>query len=483
MSKEKLIGRKEEVKFLDRFFKSNKAEFLAIYGRRRVGKTFLITQYFKNKGILFEVTGVNNANNLEQIDNFFREFCALFKAEDSPDQPKNWTDAFVLLTEQIKKLPSNHKVVVFFDELPWLASPKSGFLKALDYFWNRHWSRIPNLLLIVSGSAASWMINHVINDTGGLYGRLSGHLRLIPFTLNEVKEYLFSKGIDLPLKQICEIYMVTGGVPKYLSFIDSGLSSAQCIHNLCFTPQSVLLTEFHKLFRSLFKYSETHVEIVKILAKRRKGLSKTQLLKLANLKGGGTFSKILRELEESGFIMAFPLTGKSKKNAHYYLIDEYSLFYLNWIDPVKSIILHGVDQDYWIKLQTSQNWKIWAGFAFESICLKHITKIKEALGIGSVNTKVSQWTSMTSGKKDVEVDLVIERADQCINLCEIKFYNSRFTVTQAYARDLNTKKEIFAEKANLNKALLTVLITPYGALENSSYKASVDKQITLECLF
>jgi uncharacterized protein len=483
MTKKNLVGRREEMKLLNRLYKSKEAEFLAIYGRRRVGKTFLITQYFKDKGIFFEITGSYSASEDEQIGNFHRQYCALFKQETQIEQPKTWKDAFNNLTKELKKISIDQKIILFFDELPWLASDKSGFLQALDHFWNLYWSRLDNLLLVVSGSAASWMINNILNNTGGLYGRLSAQLRLNPFTLAEVKEYFRSRGIDLTNKQICEIYMVTGGIPKYLSFVEPGMSSAQIIHKLCFTPQAPLLTEFHKLFHSLFHHSDVHIEIVKILAKKRQGMKRSELLKKAGLKTGGWSSEILRELEESGFVLIFPQTGKSIREPFYYLIDEYSLFYLNWIDEVKSIILHGLEKDYWIKKQSDPTWKSWSGFAFECLCLKHVFKIKEALGISAVSTTVSHWKSFENGKKEVEVDLVIDRADQCINLCEVKFYNSSFTVTKTYAKELLRKKGLFAEKSKSKKTLFTTLITPYGAKENANYFESVDNQINIDCLF
>ncbi|NGX39687.1 MAG: hypothetical protein KR126chlam1_01020 [Chlamydiae bacterium] len=217
-----LVGRREEKEILDRLYRSNKAEFLAIYGRRRVGKTFLVREFFKGKGIYFEVTGSFNTQTKEQLENFHVEHCALFKNASSPLRPKSWREAFQQLIENIKKLKTDQKVILFFDELPWLATSRSGFLSALDYAWNRHLSSMSNVFLIVSGSAASWMLNKVINNTGGLYGRLSAHLRLLPFNLAEVEEYLIAHGIDLPRKQICEIYMVTGGIPKYLSYLEGG---------------------------------------------------------------------------------------------------------------------------------------------------------------------------------------------------------------------------------------------------------------------
>ncbi|MFW9873668.1 MAG: ATP-binding protein [Candidatus Thorarchaeota archaeon] len=480
----RLIGRLEEKKILNNLYKSENAEFLAIYGRRRVGKTFLVREFFKDKGIYFEITGSVNADTEEQLKNFHTEYRALFDNEEITKPPKNWGEAFKRLKTSVLNIKKPQKIIIFLDELPWLASGKSDFLSALDYAWNRHFSLIPNLLLIVAGSAASWMINNVINNTGGLYGRLSRHLRLLPFNLFETEQYLFSKKIErLPRKQICEIYMIIGGVPKYLSYLEPGISTAQNIHNLCFKPQSPLLTEFYKLYHSLFKNAKTHLKIVRTLANKKRGLNRSELLKNTKLQNSGRTSEVLNELKESGFIMTLPETGKKMRNMRYYLSDEYSFFYLNWIEISKGSLLQGVEKDYWIKRQTSPAWRAWAAFAFENLCLKHNLQIKEALQIGGVTTTSGHWTTSTNGKKQGEIDLVIDRADDCINLCEIKFSNKEFIVTKEYAKTLIRKKELFQKKTNTRKALFTTLITPFGAIENENYSHSVEKQLSLESLF
>lgn len=475
-----IIGREEEIELLEKLYNSEQAEFLAIYGRRRVGKTYLVTEYFKAKGIFFEMTGSVTASTKEQLLRFHYEFCGFFKNEHKKP-PKNWEEAFYRLKEGLDSLKGAQKIVLFFDELPWLAKPRSKFLSALDYFWNRHFSRMPQILLIVSGSSASWMINEILNNKGGLYGRLSAHLRLRPFTLSETERFLVSKGLHLTKKQICEIYMVTGGVPKYLSFLKPSSSAAQCIQSLCFNPQSPLITEFHKLFHSLFKHPEPHIAIIRALALKRRGMEREELLKTTKLKKGGHLSQVLKELEESDFITLLYEKGKTARLAKYMLSDEYSLFYLQWIDPIKSAILRGDENDYWIKRSNSSEWLSWAGFAFESVCMKHTQQIKNGLKIGGVATQSSYWKSKGENKK--EIDLVIDRADQCINLCEIKFCNAPYQVTTSYAKDLQTKKEAYRKTTGTRKALFTTLITPYGAVVNLPYQSAVDQQLTIDELF
>lgn len=480
---ETIVGRKEEMALLEQLYQSSQAEFLAIYGRRRIGKTYLITEYFRDRGIFFEITGSPTATLEEQLLRFHHEFCGLFRREDGLAPPKNWQEAFFRLKDAVGLLQNNQKIVLFFDELPWLAKSKSKFLSALDYFWNRHFSRMPQVLLIVSGSSASWMIHQILNNKGGLYGRLSAHIRLKPFSLGEVEQFLQLKNVQLTRKQLCEIYMATGGVPKYLSFIRPAESSSQCIQNLCFKPQSPLIGEFHKLYHSLFLHPEPHIEIIKVLARRRHGMLRKELLEAAKLPSSGQSSKILRELEESDFITVINEIGKTRREARYALNDEYSLFYLNWIEPIKSSILRGDEVDYWMKRQGTAEWLVWAGFAFESLCLKHVNKIKDALKIGGVSTQTGYWKSYVDGKKESEIDLVLDRADQCINLGEIKFCNVPYVMTKSYARELQIKKEIFRERTKTKKALFTTLITPYGAVKNPAYLSVIDNQLIIDELF
>lgn len=481
-----IIGREEEQRILEKLYNSKKAEFLAVYGRRRIGKTYLITEYFKDKGIFFEMTGSPNATLSEHLLNFHREFCALFKKEDNQLPPKNWSEAFHRLEGILKEYANTSKIILFFDEMPWLAHKRSKFLAALDYFWNRHASRMPNVLLIVCGSAASWMIHTIINSKGGLYGRLSAYIRLLPFRLAEVEQYLHAQHIDLDRKQICELYMVTGGVPKYLSHLQRGNSARQLINQLCFSPQAPLLIEFHKLYHSLFAKPELHVAIIKALSEKRKGLTREEVNKAIGGKTSRATTKILQELEESGFITKIPEMGKKIKDALFVLTDEYSLFYLDWIDDVKHAILQNNDPNYWIKQQSSSSWEAWAGYAFESICLKHVSNIKEALKIAGVLTQESHWSSIAkvgTKEKGVQIDLVIDRADQCINLCEIKFCNKTFVINKNYAEELERKKRVFKEKTKTKKSIFLTLITPYGTEENSQYLSVVDNQVTVDDFF
>jgi predicted AAA+ superfamily ATPase len=475
------FGREREKKILKEFYESEKAEFLAIYGRRRVGKTYLVHEFFKDKGVYFEITGSKKAPKSEQLANFYREFKTLFLFEKADQCPKDWGEALNLLKEALAKIPETEKIVLFFDELPWLASPRSGFLRALDYFWNRHISRMKNVKLIVCGSAASWMIHHVINDRGGLYGRLSGQIRLEPFSLSEVENLLIAKGIRLDRKQLMTLYMSIGGIPKYLNFVKPGMSVAQLLNEFCFKPQGFLFQEFPRLFQSLFDDAEKHMKVVKVLAQNRYGLTQMEIFKKIGLSVGGHSSDILQELEESGFIMSFPEYGKNVKERHWRLIDEYSFFYINWIEPMRSSILRNGDPDYWMKSQSSQKWLTFSGYAFENLCLKHVSRIKEALGISAVTTFETQWSF--KGEEGAQIDLVIDRADHCINLCEIKFSSDVYVLNQQEREALERKQRVFQQETKTRKTLFTTLITSYGAEENNHSLGVVQKFLKMDDLF
>lgn len=480
-----IFGRKEEQAILERLYQSKRAEFLAIYGRRRIGKTFLIYEFFKKKGLYFEITGIKKASKKEQLRRFYKNLITLFP--EAGFQPAlEWSDAFDQLKTVIQLQNPCQKIIFFLDELPWLASPKSGFLQALDYAWNHDFSRNPNIVLIICGSAASWIINKIVKDKGGLHGRLSARIRLEPFTLAEMEQFLAGEGVHLKRKQLIELYMAVGGVAKYLINILAGKSSMQIINDLCFSPQGFLFSEFIDLYESLFDESEKHIAIVRALAQRRKGIFLEELLKDANLTQGGRVTEALEELEESGFIIRMPAFGKQAKDRKIRLIDEYTFFYLTWIEKMKPTILRSSNSNLWTKLCKTPAYHEWSGHVFENICLKHIDKIKHALGISGVSTEESHWFYSNSKKQQerrTEIDLLIDRSDDCINLCEIKFCNSEFIIDRDYAEQLERKKAIFQRVTRTKKTLFLTLITPFGVVKNDHYIGLIDQQLTMDDLF
>ncbi len=480
-----IFGRVVEIKILERQLKSNRPEFLAIYGRRRVGKTFLIHEFFKDKGVYFSITGSANSNKKLQLRKFFREMQNQFPSLCEAKEPKDWDEALYALKEVIKKIDISKKIIIFFDELPWLASSKSGFLPALEYIWNQYFSHMNNIILIVCGSAAAWIIRKIINNKRGLYGRLSEVIKLNAFTLDETEKFLLAQRVKLSRKQIVELYMSLGGIAKYLTYVLPGDSTAQTINRLCFTPQGQLVGEFNNLYQSLFEDSQKHIQIIKGLAEKKSGVFQKDLLEKLQIPSGGQASSILEELAESGFIAACPEFMKKSKDKRLWLIDEYSYFYITWMEKLKGSIVLGNDKDCWLKMQNDPRWKTWSGYAFESICFKHIAQIKKALGISAVLTNESQWSYRPKDKseKGVQIDLIIDRKDDCINLCEIKFYYSLFTIDRNYAIELQHKISTFRKHTMTTKTIFLTFITPFGLHKNEYSRELVNCELTLEDFF
>jgi predicted AAA+ superfamily ATPase len=479
-----IIGRIAELELLARILKSSQAEFLAVYGRRRVGKTYLITTFLKNKSLFFEVTGLKDGDQKTQLKIFMKEIANTFLNGKMPAQPSDWMAALEILRLQIIQIPTTQKIVLFFDELPWIATAKSDFLAALDHYWNRYFSRMPNLILIVCGSAASWMIDNIISDTGGLYGRLTKTIRLEPFNLTDTEAYLNASNVTLDRKQIIELYMVMGGIPKYLNQVTPGQSTTQIINHQFFSGTGYLAGEFNKLYSSLFSNYEKHITVVRTLAKNSNGLARTDLLDKSGIGSGGTASKVLRELEESGFICRVNFYQAKKSLAKYRLIDQYSLFYLQWIESIERFSFANPNTNYWTQQVNSHAWQIWCGYAFENVCLMHVTKIVQALGLGGVQVNAYVWyTKGDNTKTGAQIDLLLDRADNCMNLCEIKYYNQEFTLTKKYAEDLERKKEIFLNQTGCKKSIFITLITTYGLIDNMHSAQYVQQHVTMDVLF
>jgi len=471
---ETLIGRQDELVRLKELIENRSSSFVAVYGRRRVGKTFLIRNAFSSFD--FQVTGMANVNTATQLSNFH----IALKRYDSPsvDRPlaTSWLEAFTQLTSLLESKASEKKIV-FLDELPWLDTAGSGFLPALEHFWNSWASARTDILLIVCGSAASWIINKLLNSRGGLHNRVTNRIPLQPFTLKECELFFSSRGATFDRYQIVQLYMVMGGVPFYLSQVDPKLSAAQNIDRLCFTESGILRAEFDNLYHSLFQKAERHVQIIEALSKKAKGLSREDLLKASKMPNGGGTTRILRELEESHFIRKYRAFGKKDKNSIYQLTDFYSLFYLRWIKDYNPS-----DRDYWISQLDTPNQNIWAGYAFEQVCLEHISKIKQGLSIGGMKTETSAW----SGKTDTsgaQIDLLIDRADRVINICEMKFSIDPFVISKSYAEYLKRKIRVFKEVTKTRKAVHLILITTWGLVRNNYSDMLVQNELKMDALF
>ncbi|MDZ7878636.1 MAG: ATP-binding protein [Saprospiraceae bacterium] len=472
----KIIGRQEEITVLKSLLSKDSSTFVAVYGRRRIGKTFLIRNAYDNQ-FAFHITGLGNVDMSHQLVNFHAALVNYFP--DCEEQPiaTTWFQFFQQLIKALEGLPKMAKKTLFFDELPWLDTPNSFFISALEHFWNSWASARSDINLVVCGSAASWIINELINNTGGLYNRVTHPMHLEPFTLAECEAFFKAKAPSYERYHIVQLYMVFGGIPFYLEAIDPAKSAAQNINDLCFTPRAKFRKEFDKLYASLFKKADRHIAVVEALAQNAMGMERQTLLKIAKLPDGGNTTTILRELEESSFIRKYNTFGNTKNKALYQLTDFYSLFYLKFIKNNNDY-----DEDFWINGLDKPNIRAWSGYAFEQICLLHLKQIKKALGIGSVQTVSSAWLG-SDGTNKAQIDLVIDRRDQVINLCEMKFSIKPFTIDKAYSENLRNKIGTFREATKTQKALWLTFITTNGLTQNIHAQSLVHQSLTIDALF
>ena len=472
-----LVGRLKEQDILLKALNSRSPEMVAVIGRRRVGKTFLIHRTYADN-MAFEIAGIQDGSLREQLKNFTFELKKAFGAAVPTEKPTSWLDAFQQLIMCLETLPDNGKRVVFFDELPWLATRKSDFLKGLSFFWNS-WASRKHIVVVICGSSASWMIQKVVEHKGGLHNRLTKRIHLSPFNLFETEAFLKSLDIRLERYQIVQLYMAMGGIPHYLNAVEAGLSAAQNIERICFSPSGLLKNEFSRLYPSLFENADNHIAVIKALAEKWQGLTRNEIIARSKLTDGGGLSRCLEELISSGFVSTYFPFGKKKKEMLYRLTDEYSLFYLQFIE----------NKDYkgvniWQELSQTQHYKSWSGYAFESLCLKHIPQIKKALGISGVYAETSSFYQKgTTEEAGVQIDLLIDRKDNVINVFELKFYSGLLTLSKSYAENLRNKTMLFKDISQTRKQIFLNLLTTFGLKPNEYSIGLIDKAMTMDVLF
>ena len=471
-----LIGREQEKKDLLDALASDYSEFIAVYGRRRVGKTFLIRETFNYK-FTFQHTGMANTTSKNQLINF-RDSLIEQGATKVP-KLNSWLEAFSELKRFLNSSMDERKLV-FIDELPWLDTPKSDFLSALEHFWNGWATSRKDIVLIVCGSATSWIVEKIINNHGGLHNRLTKRIKLNPFTLKECESFVESKHIFMTRYQIVEAYMVLGGIPYYWNFMKKGLSVAQNIDRLFFQESGELLGEFDMLYASLFRFPEGYVKIVTALGGKKVGMSRKEIIDATQIADSGTLTRMLKELEWCGFIRKYNNIGKTSREAIFQLIDNYTLFYFQFIQKN-----HLMDEHFWTTSQNSPIYHAWSGLAFERVCLQHVPAIKNALGISGVLTNVYSWRQKadeSSGISGVQIDLLIDRNDQVVNLCEMKFSKAEYTITKDYDMALRQKLEAFRIGTNCRKAIHLTMVTTYG-LAHNGYVETIQNSVVMDDLF
>ena len=484
-----IIGRKQEIKTLEEMFKSSTAEFLAIYGRRRIGKTYLIREFFKGiQDIFFDVSGLKDGTMQEQLGHFTQQLKNIFYPGATLTPPKNWDGAFEALTSALQNLSNQKKIILFFDELPWMATPNSKLLQNLDYYWNQHWSKDKRIKIIICGSSASWIIQKIIKNKGGLHNRITRKIYLAPFNLSETRDFLRDKKLKFTDSQVLLLYMVMGGVPYYLSKIPRHLSVAQIIQKLAFQPKSFLLEEFDNLFSSLFNADDNfYVKAVKLIASHHEGMGKSELLKkMGKLSIGSTGLKKLQELEETGFIKSFKPIYHERQGIYYRVIDEYVLFYLKWIEPIaKTLQEDALDSDSWVAMQSTPEWHGWLGYAFEAVCYKHLALIRKALQLNAMSIANSWRYAPRKGSKEqgAQIDLLFDRKDDAVTVCEIKYSQQPYVLNKDTIAMLNRKIKVFKEKTRTKKQIFTALISANGVKNNAYAEDLLSGIVTMEDLF
>jgi len=468
-----IIGRKAEQEALERFIASDSAEFVAVFGRRRVGKTFLVREFFGDK-FTFYHTGMANTGMEMQLHSFNTSLNHYGTV--SYPESQTWFDSFEQLRKLIVRSRKKGKKVVFLDEMPWMDTPRSGFLTALEHFWNGWASGQKDILLIVCGSITSWIVDKILNNRGGLHNRVTQQIYLHPFTLSECEAYYKKNHFAMSRHEMVENYMIFGGIPYYLSLMQKQLSMAQNVDNLLFAANAPLKNEFQNLYDSLFKKAENHIKIVEALSNKAKGLTRNEIISATKLPNGGGINRILKELELSGFIRRYRGYGKKVRHSLYQLVDFYTLFYFNFL---KDSAFN--DEHYWTNFIENARHRAWSGYAFEQVCLAHLSQIKQKLGISGVLTTAYSWIS-NDKKHGAQIDLLIERNDNVINLCEMKFANEKFTIDKRLDENLRNKRAAFKEETKNRKAVHLTMITTYGVKRNS-YWGHIQSEVTVNDLF
>lgn len=472
-----IIGRERERDELQRLCDSPRPEFVAIYGRRRVGKTFLVREFF-NYTFSFYATGTvegSMGDQLRAFNGFLHEY-----GDTGSEAPSDWLDAFsrlraLLESDRVRRDPACGKRVVFIDEMPWLDTPRSNFKQALDLFWNGWASTQKDLILIVCGSATSWIIRNLLRSRGGLHNRITGRLHLHPLTLPECERYYEVNEIRFARQQMVESYMVFGGIPYYLDLLDRRLSLAQNVDSLCFAPDGALRHEFDELYRSLFRNADGHIAVVRALNRRKAGCTRKEIIERTGIGAGGTLSKTLEELEQCGFVMRYRDFTKKERGAIYQLVDPFTLFYLRFMEGR----LEG--EGAWEAHQGTPAYHAWSGLAFEMTCLAHEKQLKTALGIQAIASSTSAWRSGDPESK-AQIDLLIDRADGVINACEMKYSQVAFAIDKSLDAELRERIEAFRAETGTRKAVRLTMVCPYGVKRNK-YWGIVSNEITFEDLF
>jgi hypothetical protein len=471
-----LISRQKECAELQRCLESNRSEFVIVSGRRRVGKTYLIDKFF-NGEYDFSFVGEHKTPAKVQIKNFMRVLSRCSGRKQSA--VTSWYDAFNALEDYLESLPSSRKKVIFIDEMPWIDTQRSNFVSAFENFWNGWCNRRTDIMVIASGSATSWMADKIEGNQGGLHARITCNLHLAPFNLNETEEYFRHNNCAWDRYQILQCYMIFGGVPFYLSLLNFSDSLAQNIDRLFFAEGALLRGEFDELYNALFNRADSYIAIVRLLSNNKTGLTRDEIMRSTSLEGA-FLTKVLKNLERCDFIAVVSQYGNKSRDSLYRLTDFFTLFYYKFIEQNNSM-----DDFWWSNNAESRSVSSWMGLSFELLCLKHHRQIKRALGISRIGTSVSSWRSKPDPERELpgfQIDMIIERADRIIHLCEVKFSTDMYAITAEYEQKLRERMSLFRMATKNKKTLVNTFVTTYGVV-NGKHKSIVHSEVKLDDLF
>ncbi len=471
----KIIARKKEIACLERKYNSGKSELVIVYGRRRVGKTFLINNLFYDR-FSFSYVGSRKQSQKTQLKRFSDQLKKYSKSAYAPSL-HTWEDAFNELRTLIELLPLRKRKVIFFDEMPWIDTPRSSFVSAFEYFWNAWAAQREDILFIACGSATSWMVNKLVKNQGGLHNRITEQIYIRPFHLNECEEYIHSLNCMWDRYTILQCYMAMGGVPYYMNLLNAEESLAQNIDRLYFSKNSPMREEFEELFNALFNNSDKYISVVKALSSNRQGMPRSEIISKTKL-SGGTLTKILSNLERCDFIDSYSRFHSVSRNTIYRVCDPYTLFYFKFVDGNND-----KDNHWWTNNIRSHSVESWQGYSFETICMSHLEQIKRKLGINGIATSASTWRSLGNDKSQgTQIDLIIDRSDRVINLCEMKFSEGPYSISKEYEMKLRTRMSIFRAETKTRKSLSTTMITTYGVLPGM-HSGVVQNEVLMDDLF
>lgn len=453
---------------------SERSEFVVVYGRRRIGKTFLVRRFFKDN-YAFSFVGKHEMRREQQLVEFAKELMCYSHSTFVP-QLKNWTEAFDALQRLLETYNIPGKKVVFFDEMPWMDTPKSDFVSALENFWNGWANMRDDIVLVACGSATSWMVDKLLHNQGGLFNRITQKIYLRPFKLSEMEQYLDEKHFGWNRYQIAQCYMILGGIPFYLTLLNPKLSLLSNIDELFFADAHAMLrTEYNELYSTLFKRPDNYLAVIRMLTERKEGFTRKEISEKTKL-GGAALSKILSDLEQCDFIFSYARYGNAKNNAIYRIKDFYTLFYYKYVNGIDT-----KDSLRWTHLSSTPQVSSWQGFSFELLCLLHLDEIKKALGIDRILNDASAWRSRQP-EQNTQIDLVIERADHNINLCEMKFSSGMYAIDKGYEQKLRERMSIFLAETMTRCSTRITMITTYGVLQNK-HSGIVNDEVLLDDLF